>query len=213
MMTRLNETLTFIRSKTTLQPVMGLVLGTGLNSIADLMPDAVILDYKDIPHFKVSTAPSHAGRLLLGNLDGCPVVIMQGRLHYYEGFSMQEITFPIRVMAGLGIKVLFLTNAAGSLNPSMQPGDLVILRDHINLMGNNPLIGSIDAAPGERFPSMHEPYDRQLISQAQEIAAGSGFKLLSGIYAAVAGPSLETTAECRMLRNLGADLVGMSTGP
>ncbi|MCF7919171.1 MAG: purine-nucleoside phosphorylase [Candidatus Cloacimonetes bacterium] len=207
------EAFAYIRSKTELQPAMGIVLGTGLNGIVDIVTDPVTINYKEIPHFKVSTAPSHAGRLILGQLSGKTVVFMQGRLHYYEGFTMQEITFPIRVLAALGIKVLFLTNAAGSLNPAMLPGDLVILQDHINFMSANPLIGNNYDSLGERFPSLHEPYNVQLRHQAQSIAEAAGFQLQSGVYAAVAGPSLETRAECRMLRNLGADLVGMSTVP
>jgi len=213
MKNNIREAVEFIRTKTALQPEMGLVLGTGLNGVVDIISDAVSIDYKEIPHFKVSTAPSHAGKLIIGKLGKKCVVIMQGRLHYYEGFSMEQITFPIRVLAGLGIKVLFLTNAAGSLNPRMQPGNLVILDDHINFMGTNPLIGRNDDSIGERFPSMHEPYDRQLQNQAKEIALAAGYKVMSGVYAAVSGPSLETRAECRMLRNLGADLVGMSTVP
>ncbi len=210
---KIKKAVEYIRSRSAIIPELGIVLGTGLNSIAALAQDIVEIPYQEIPGFGVSTAPSHAGQLLLGRIADKQVAIMQGRLHYYEGFSLQEVTFPIRVLTALGINTLLLTNAAGSLNPYLLPGELVLIKDHINLMGSNPLIGSNDDELGERFPSLHNTYDAELRRQVIGIAGRKGFKISEGVYAAVAGPSLETRAECLMLRNLGADLVGMSTVP
>jgi purine-nucleoside phosphorylase len=203
----------FIESRTDIRPELGIILGTGLNSVTEKLEEMVSFDYSEIPGFKVSTAPSHRGRLLLGITGGKQVVIMQGRLHYYEGFSMQEITYPVRVMAALGIQTLVLTNAAGGLSPYLEPGDLVLIKDHLNLMGDNPLIGENYEELGERFPSLHDPYNASLRAQVTSIAARHGLKIKEGVYAAVMGPSMETRSECLMIRNLGADVVGMSTVP
>ena len=213
MIEKITETVEVIESKLNIKPEIGIILGTGLNTVAEMMKDPVSIDYQDIPYMSLSTAPSHKGRLLAGSLVGKNVVILQGRLHYYEGYSMQEITFPIRILKGLGVKTLIITNAAGSLNEKLQPGDLVLLTDHINLTGDNPLIGPNIEELGERFPSLHEPYDLKLMELARQIAQDNNFQLKQGIYAGLAGPSLETKAECRMLVTLGADLVGMSTVP
>jgi purine-nucleoside phosphorylase len=213
MIEKITETITVIESKLNMKPEIGIILGTGLNTIAEMMKDPVTIDYQDIPYMPISTAPSHKGRLLAGSLSGKNVVILQGRLHYYEGYSMQEITFPIRILKGLGVKTLIITNAAGSLNEKLQPGDLVLLTDHINLTGDNPLIGPNFEELGERFPSLHEPYNLKLIKLARQIALDNSFQLKQGVYAGLAGPSLETKSECRMLVTLGADLVGMSTVP
>ncbi|MCD6181397.1 MAG: purine-nucleoside phosphorylase [Candidatus Cloacimonetes bacterium] len=194
-------------------PKVGIVLGTGLSGLASMVKDPVVIPYGEVPHHPVSTAPSHVGQYVFGSLEGVDVLMMQGRLHYYEGYTMQEITFPIRVMQGAGITHLIVTNAAGSLNESMQPGDLVILRDHINFMGTNPLIGPDDPLLGERFPSMHQPYDTAIINKIEAIAAAHNIPIKQGVYTAVSGPSLETTAECHMFVGLGSDLVGMSTVP
>ena len=213
MLKKIKEASDYILSKIEAKPVLGLILGTGLNSLTDILEESVEIHYKDIPHFKISTAPSHTGKLVFGKLYDKPVVFMQGRLHYYEGYSMQDITFPIRVFADLGIKTLIVTNAAGSLNPEYLPGDVVLLNNHINFMGNNPLIGENYPELGERFPSMHEPYKLSLIEMAKNIAKKNNFEVKEGVYLAVAGPSLETKAESLMLSKFGADLVGMSTVP
>jgi len=213
MIERIKKSVEYIRSQTNLEPELGLVLGTGLNALAERAEDAVIIPYHDIPGFGISTAPSHKGRLVIGKIGDKKVVIMQGRLHFYEGFSMQEITYPIRVLKTLGINTLILTNAAGSLNPYMLPGELVVLKDHINFMGNNPLIGANDERLGDRFVSLHNTYDAELREQLQQIAEKHRFSLAEGVYIAVNGPSFETRAECLMMRNWGADVVGMSTVP
>ena len=195
------------------KPEIGLVLGTGLNSIAEMLEDPIKISYQDIPGWKASTAPSHQGLLLAGKLSNKNIIILQGRLHFYEGYSMQEITFPIRVLKELGIDKLIVTNAAGSLNEKMVPGNIVMLNDHINWMGNNPLIGENNDELGSRFPSMHQPYDTKYIATAHKIAKLNNFTLQDGVYLALSGPSLETKAECKMLAKMGADLVGMSTVP
>ena len=203
----------FLKEKIGITPEIGMILGTGLNSIGDIIEDPVIISYDDIPVWKKSTAPAHQGRLIAGKLGGRSAVILQGRLHYYEGYSMQEITFPIRVLKAIGVDKLIVTNAAGSLNEKMIPGNLVIINDHINYMGNNPLIGENMDQLGSRFPSLHEPYCKRYIRFAHEISKKNDFSLQDGVYLALSGPSLETKAECRMLAKWGADLVGMSTVP
>ena len=203
----------FLRKRIGFKPEIGIILGTGLNSIGEMLKDPVIISYKEIPEWKASTAPSHQGRLLAGKLGEKNIVILQGRLHFYEGYSMQEITFPIRVLKALGVEKLIVTNAAGSLNEKMVPGDLVMINDHINCMGNNPLIGENYAELGSRFPSLHEPYHLGFIGLAHEIAKENNFTLQDGTYLALSGPSMETRAECKMLAKMGADLVGMSTVP
>ncbi|MDO9577537.1 MAG: purine-nucleoside phosphorylase [Candidatus Cloacimonadales bacterium] len=213
MLEKINKAADFIRTKVDSVPEIGLILGTGLNSLAEMVRNAKSISYKDIPGMAVSTAPSHQGKFIFGKLANKSVVIMQGRLHYYEGYSMQEVTFPIRIMQALGVKTLLVTNAAGSLNEELQPGDIVLITDHINFTGNNPLIGKNYAELGERFPSMNEPYSKRLIGFCQEIAAENDFEVKKGIYTGLSGPSLETRAECNMLVFLGSDLVGMSTVP
>ncbi len=213
MLDKINTASNFLKEKIKFKPEIGIILGTGLNSVGDMLTKPVIISYDDIPEWKVSTAPSHQGRLLAGKLGDKNVVILQGRLHYYEGYSMQEITFPVRVLKALGVDKLIVTNAAGSLNEKMTPGNLVIINDHINWMGNNPLIGENIDELGIRFPSLHEPYDKKYIELAHNIAKENNFSLQDGTYLALSGPSLETRAECKMLAKLGADLVGMSTVP
>ena len=203
----------FISSKLDFQPQIGLILGTGLNNLAEMVKDPIIIPYQDIPELPVSTAPSHAGRIVAGDLAGRKVLFFQGRLHYYEGYSMGQLTMPVRIMSLLGIKYLFVTNAAGSLNEKLQPGNVVLLKDHINFMGTNPLIGSNLEEFGERFPSMNEPYNTKLIEKSEAISAEFDLDLKQGVYCAVTGPSLETKSECLMFQAAGADLVGMSTVP
>ena len=213
MLDNIKKATEFIAGKMEFIPEIGIILGTGLNSIGDLLEDPVIISYQDIPEWKASTAPSHQGRLLAGKLGDKNIVILQGRLHYYEGYSMQDVTFPIRVLKALGIEKLIVTNAAGSLNEKMVPGNLVMINDHINWMGTNPLIGENFDELGIRFPSMHEPYNKEFIKIAHGIAKENDFSLQDGTYLALSGPSLETRAECKMLAKMGADLVGMSTVP
>ncbi len=209
----INEAVNFIQSQTTIIPKIGIILGTGLNSLADMVENAITIPYNLIPGFKVSTAPSHSGKLILGKINGTNVILMQGRLHYYEGYKMTDIVFPVRVMKKLGISHLFVTNASGSLNVDFTPGSLVLLKNHINFMGTNPLIGENFDEFGERFPSMNDPYNSELRKAAMNIANENGIKLHTGVYVAVSGPSLETKSESLMLQGFGADLVGMSTVP
>jgi len=213
MINKIEEAKNYIISKIDSVPGTSIILGTGLGSISELLSQQIILDFSEIPGFVTSTAPSHQGRLIFGNVDSNPVLIMQGRFHYYEGYSMEEITFPIRVFKSLGIKNLIITNAAGSLNENLVPGDIVKITDHINFIGTNPLIGNKSLSIGERFPSMHQPYDIDLQDTAQKISDRLQLDLKSGVYVAVSGPSLETRTECLMFQKLGADLVGMSTVP
>lgn len=194
-------------------PRVGIILGTGLGGLAGQIENRVTIPYADIPHFPESTVESHAGQLVCGTLRGVPVVAMEGRFHYYEGYSMQQVTFPVRVMKALGAEMLLITNAAGGMNPHFELGDLVVIEDHINLMGDNPLRGRNDDSLGPRFPDMVEPYDRKLWALARRTALESGIPCQTGVFVAVAGPNLETRAEYRMLRGMGADLVGMSTVP
>jgi len=203
----------YLKKRIDITPEIGMILGTGLNTVGAMIDNPVIISYDDIPVWKTSTAPSHQGKLLAGKIGNKSIIILQGRLHYYEGYSMQEITFPIRVLKKLGINKLIVTNAAGSLNELMLPGDLVMINDHINWMGSNPLIGENCDELGNRFPSMHEPYYKKYIVLAHKISKENNFSLQDGTYLALSGPSLETEAECKMLAKWGADLVGMSTVP
>jgi purine-nucleoside phosphorylase len=211
-----DEAVGYIRKHTKMRPEIGIILGTGLGGLVkEIEPEAVI-DYEAIPHFPVSTVESHHGKLIFGKLSGKNVVAMQGRFHYYEGYSMQQVTFPVRVMskqAGLGVGTLFISNAAGGMNPAFRKGDLMIITDHINLQGDNPLIGQNDNDFGPRFPDMSEAWNRGLIELAGEVAAGLNLKVQRGVFVAVQGPNLETRAEYRFLRGIGADAVGMSTVP
>ena len=203
-----------IAQRTSHRPKIGLVLGSGFGEFADAIEDADIIPYADIPHFPRSTVEGHKGRLVVGRLEGQTILVMQGRVHFYEGFTMEEVTFPVRVMRAFGVEVLILTNAAGGLNPDFHAGDIMLIEDQINLLGlvgNNPLMGPNDPELGPRFPDMSTIYDRQLRELAQDIARESGLTLRSGVYVGLSGPAFETPAEVRMLRLLGADATGMST--
>jgi len=203
----------FIRERSDLAPKAGLILGTGLGDVSDAILDPVRIPYEDIPGFAASTAESHAGVLVLGTVKGTPVVAMQGRLHFYEGYSMQEVTFPVRVIRALGARTLLISSAVGGMNPLFAAGDIVAVTDHINLMGDNPLIGANDEALGPRFPDMSEPYARRLLDLAETVALEERMPLRQGVFVGVAGPNLETRAEYRFLRAIGADVVGMSVVP
>jgi purine-nucleoside phosphorylase len=207
------EATDFVRGKLPDRPLIGLLTGTGLGDTADGMDRIISLDYKEIPNFPVSTVPTHQGRLLFGNMAGKAVMAMQGRFHYYEGYNTQEITFPVRVMQLLGVKTLILSNAAGGINPLFDIGDIMVITDHINLTGKNPLIGPNVAEWGPRFPDMSHVYDRRLIALAEEAAIEKGVRVQKGIYVGLLGPSLETGAEIRFLKTIGADAVGLSTIP
>jgi purine-nucleoside phosphorylase len=210
------ETTDFIRQRTQHTPGVGLVLGSGLGPLADQIEQPDVIPYADIPYFPTSTVAGHAGRLVIGGLAGVPVCAMQGRFHFYEGYPMAQVTFPIRVMAGLGVRTLILTNAAGGVNTTFAVGDLMLIEDHLNLVGmggENPLIGPNLEEFGTRFPPMNKAYSRRLRQLAQEVAAEKGLGLRRGVYAYLAGPNFETPAEIRFLRAGGADAVGMSTVP
>ena len=210
---QIEEAAASIRSKTDFEPEIGLILGTGLGDLGDRIDTVCTIPYAEVPHFVVSTATSHAGNLVLGTLGGRRVLAMQGRVHYYEGYTMEEVTLPVRVMKALGASVLLMSNAVGGMNPHMAPGDVAVITDHINLMGDNPLIGPNDDRLGVRFPDMSEPYDRGFIATAEQAALKAGVALKKAVYVAVAGPNLETAAEYRFLRAIGADTVGMSSVP
>ncbi len=190
-----------------------IILGTGLGALAQQMDVQVVIDYKDLPNFPLSTVESHHGRLLCGTLAGKTVVAMQGRFHRYEGYSLQQVTFPVRVLRALGARLLVVSNACGGMHPLWAAGDLMLIADHINLLGDNPLIGPNDDTLGPRFPDMSAPYDAELREQARAVALAEGIAIREGVYAAVQGPNLETRAEYRFLRLMGADVVGMSTVP
>lgn len=210
----LHETVEYIKRKTNnFQPEIGIVLGTGLGGLVTEMEIEFSLMYSNIPNFPISTLEFHSGKLIFGTLEGKKVMAMQGRLHYYEGYSMQQITFPIRAMKALGIGCLFVSNAAGSLNPDFKKGDLMIINDHINLQPESPLRGHNEADMGPRFPDMSQPYSRKLIANAMKIAKKEGIKCHQGVYVSVTGPNLETRAEYKYLRIIGGDAVGMSTVP
>lgn len=194
-------------------PRVGIILGTGLGGLAAQIHDRVVIPYGEIPHFPESTVESHAGQLVCGTLAGVSVMTMEGRFHFYEGYSMQEITFPVRAMRALGAEILIVTNAAGGMNPHYDLADIVVIEDHIDLMGDNPLRGKNDDRLGPRFPDMCRPYDKSLVALARKSALELGIPCQKGVFVAVAGPNLETRAEYRMLRGMGADVVGMSTVP
>jgi purine-nucleoside phosphorylase len=202
-----------VRGRSPLVPEVGIILGTGLGGLAREIEVEAEVPYADVPGFPRSTVETHAGRLLLGRLAGRPVVAMQGRFHRYEGYDLQQVTFPVRVLHALGAETLIVSNACGGMHPLWGPGDLVLLSDHINLLGDNPLVGPNDERLGLRFPDMSAPYDPALRALARGLALELGIVLREGVYVAVAGPNLETRAEYRMLRTLGADVVGMSTVP
>jgi purine-nucleoside phosphorylase len=210
---RIQQAAAQVRGRTSFEPEVAIILGTGLGALAkEIEPEAVI-PYEEIPGFPLSTVESHAGRLLLGRLKGRKVVAMQGRFHRYEGYSLQEVTYPVRVMHALGAGTLVVTNVSGGMHPLWAPGDLVLIADHINLLGDNPLIGRNDERLGPRFPDMSDPYDAGLRAKARALGLEMGITLREGVYVSVPGPSLETRAEYRMLRGMGADIVGMSTVP
>ncbi|MBK9449508.1 MAG: purine-nucleoside phosphorylase [Bacteroidetes bacterium] len=203
----------YIRSRSSISPQIGLILGSGLGDIADEITDAVRIDYHDIPHFPVSTVEGHAGRLVIGMLMGKPVIALQGRFHFYEGYSLQEVTFPVRVFKALGITSMIVTNACGALNTSFYPGALMFITDHINFIGNNPLIGKNFNDLGPRFPDMSSAYDKGLIALGKKVAAELGVETVEGIYTAVSGPYYFSKAELRMVKGFGSDTIGMSTVP
>ena len=212
-MKQLAEAVAYIQSQYEQSPSFGIILGTGLGSLVNEVDIQHTISYEDIPHFPVSTVESHSGRLIFGRLGDADVVVMQGRFHYYEGYTMQEVTFPVRVLKLLGIKKLFISNAAGSLNPAYGLSDLMILNDHINLQPENPLRGKNFDDLGPRFPDMSEPYDAVMVGQAMELAREHKIPAHQGVYVSVPGPNLETIAEYKYLRIIGADAVGMSTVP
>jgi len=211
-----NDAAAFIRSRTQHAPTIGLILGSGLGPVADQVEAADTIAYGEIPHFPVSTVASHAGRLVIGTLAGVTVCVMQGRFHFYEGYDLQQVTLPVRVMKQLGIQTLILTNAAGGVNPNFAVGDIMLIEDHINLVGmtgNNPLMGPNLEAFGTRFPPLNRAYTRQLRQVVEAVAAAQGISLQHGVYTWLSGPNFETPAEIRMLRAWGTDAVGMSTVP
>ncbi len=210
---RVKEAAEDIKTKIKEKPKIAIILGTGLGALAEKIKGKMVLEYPDIPNFPRSTAPGHKGVLVSGTIGGKHVITMEGRFHYYEGYSLDDVTFGVRVMRALGSEVMIVSNAAGGMNPQFAPGDLMVITDHINLMGVNPLIGPNDETLGPRFPDMSEPYDRRLIRLSEEVAMDEKIKLQKGVYVGVTGPNLETAAEYRFLRMIGADVVGMSTVP
>ena len=213
MQDKLKQASKFIQSISSAQPKIGIILGSGLGDFVDQVYDKIIIPYKDIPFFKKTTVEGHAGQLIFGTIKGVQIVILQGRIHGYEGHSMEEVVFPVRLLSMLGISILILTNAAGGINLKYQPGDLVIIKDHINLMGKNPLIGPNQIEWGPRFPDMSHAYNPELNNILEKAAKSLGHPVQLGVYAGVLGPSYETPAEIKMIRILGADMVGMSTVP
>ncbi len=210
---KIKESVDYISSLINNKPEVGIILGSGLGGLTREINIEKEIAYSNIPHFPVSTVEGHSGHLIIGKLGGRQVIAMQGRFHFYEGWSMEEIAFPIRVMKLLGIKMLIVSNASGGLNPDFNVGDIMIITDHINLMGTNPLIGRNNSELGPRFPDMKEAYDHSLINKAYEIASREGIQLKSGVYAGVSGPTFETPAEYKYLHIIGSDAVGMSTVP
>ncbi|MBC8462107.1 MAG: purine-nucleoside phosphorylase [Deltaproteobacteria bacterium] len=213
MLKKIHETTEYLERKTSVKPEIGIILGTGLGGLVNEIEIEHTIPYEFIPNFPVSTVEGHHGQLIFGNMSDHPVVAMQGRFHYYEGYTMQEIAFPVRIMKYLGVSLLILSNASGGLNPDFEIGDLMVIEDHINLMGDNPLLGPNESEVGPRFPDMSKAYDPTLIESALRIANHHQISLRKGIYAAVPGPSFETQAEYRYIRIIGADAVGMSTVP
>lgn len=213
MLQKINDTAAFIQQRTNFKPEAGIVLGSGLGGLVNELQVEHSLSYDEIPYFPVSTVLGHGSKMLFGTLNGVKVIVMQGRFHFYEGYSMQDVTFPIRVLKMLGIQRLYLSNASGGVNPNFKVGDLMIIDDHINLMGNNPLIGKNIDELGPRFPDMGAPYDKGMIAKAAAIAKEKGFRCHIGVYAAVTGPVFETRAEYKYIKTIGADCVGMSTVP
>ncbi len=213
---QMDEAAQAIKQRISIQPVVGMILGSGLNGLADSIKNAVYIPYKELPHFPVSTVEGHAGRFVIGELEDRPVLVMQGRIHYYEGYTMDQVTLPIRVMQRMGISNLIVTNAAGGVNPNFTPGDVMLITDQLNMVGMtglNPLIGPNIDEIGLRFPDMSQPYDRAYSDLARKVAKENGIKLQEGVYAGLSGPSFESPADLRFLQLVGADAVGMSTVP
>ena len=210
---KLQETVAFVKGRTSLQPSVGIVLGSGLGKLVEQISDQVVIDYQDLPHFPGVTVAGHAGRLVFGRIGTTPVLAMQGRFHYYEGHDMQTVALPIVFMKLFGVKTLVVSNSAGGVNPAFTPGDLMLITDHINLFGTNPLIGLNDDRLGPRFPDMTEAYSPHLIALADKVSRELGAPLCRGVYAGASGPCYETAAEVRYMGRIGADAVGMSTVP
>jgi purine-nucleoside phosphorylase len=213
---QIDQAADFIRRRISHRPRVGMILGSGLNSLADSVQKAEVISYSELPHWPVSTVHGHAGRLVVGELEGQSVFVMQGRIHFYEGYSMSQITLPVRVMLRLGLEMLFVTNAAGGVNPDFVPGDVMLITDNLNLigmMGANPLMGPNIDELGPRFPDMSQAYDRKLMALARKVSSNEKIPLREGVYCALSGPSFEGPADLRFLRNAGADAVGMSTVP
>ncbi|KAB3532526.1 purine-nucleoside phosphorylase [Alkaliphilus pronyensis] len=213
MLNKIKEAQEFLSNRISITPEIGLILGSGLGDLADEIQDATVINYKEIPNFPESTVEGHAGELVVGKLQGKNVVAMKGRFHFYEGYSMKEVTFPVRVMAAIGVKLLLVTNACGGLNPKLSAGSLMIINDHINFMGTNPLIGKNEAELGPRFPDMSTAYDKGLIDLAHKVGEDQGITTHEGVYLAISGPNYFSKAELRMIITLGADTIGMSTVP
>ena len=210
---KISETTEFIQRKANTRPRVGIVLGTGLGGLSDEIEKEISIPYQEIPNFPVSTVSGHEGALILGTLSGCPVVALHGRFHYYEGYDMQTLTFPMRVMKELGIEELFLSNASGGVDPKFEIGDIMLIKDHINLLPSNPLIGPNDERLGPRFLDMSQVYDPERIAEAERIADEAEIQVQKGVYAAISGPTFETPAEYSYIRKIGADAIGMSTVP
>ncbi|HEX5941700.1 MAG TPA: purine-nucleoside phosphorylase [Anaerolineales bacterium] len=213
---QIDEAADLIRERISNRPRVGMILGSGLNSLADSVQNAVVISYRDLPNWPVSTVHGHAGKLVIGELEGQSVFVMQGRIHFYEGYSMSQITLPVRVMLRLGLEMMFVTNAAGGVNPDFVPGDVMLITDNLNLigmMGANPLMGPNIDELGPRFPDMSQSYDRELMTVARQVAANENIPLREGVYCALSGPSFEGPADLRFLQMAGADAVGMSTVP
>ncbi|MDR6549395.1 purine-nucleoside phosphorylase [Paenibacillus qinlingensis] len=213
MIQEIQEAAAFIKKETNITPQIGLILGSGLGVLADLIEQPIVIDYSRIPHFPVSTVEGHAGELVVGSIKGKQVLMMKGRFHAYEGYGAETVSFPVRVMKELGVETLIVTNAAGGINETYQVGDLMVISDHLNMTFRNPLIGPNDSALGVRFPDMSEAYSKRLRKLAHDVAASQDFKLQEGVYVGLLGPNYETPAEIRMFRTLGGDSVGMSTVP
>jgi purine-nucleoside phosphorylase len=210
---RIQATTAFIRQRIVNPPAVGIILGSGLGGLTDMMEHEAEIDYTDIPNFPVSTVQGHRGKLVFGKIAGCNVLLMAGRFHFYEGYNMQEVTFPVRVMKALGVHTVIVSNAAGATNAAFNIGDMMIIKDHINLFPEHPLRGHNDERLGTRFPDMSQPYDHELIELAKNISVKEGFHLRTGVYAGLSGPTYETPAEYKWLHTIGADAVGMSTVP
>lgn len=213
MLEKIKETAEYIRAQMTTQPHIGIILGTGLGNLATQITDRLEIPYKSIPNFPISTVEGHSGKLIIGKLGGVDVMAMQGRFHYYEGYNMKEVTFPVRVMHAVGIDTLFVSNASGGVNPDFEIGDLMIITDHINVFPEHPLRGKNYNELGPRFPDMSEAYDKQLIAKAKQIASENNIRVVEGVYVGTQGPTFETPAEYRYFRAIGGDAVGMSTVP